>query len=123
MHTPPPTSAGCHRDKTLPAPLQPWLTSSRMRNLTDLRLKPLVFSRWSTSRPGVAITTCGLRARAMACVIMSTPPTTHAVFSPMPVPNASNTSWIWKASSLEISTASRRRTALLQMQAQEEIRR
>ena len=50
--------------------------SSMTRNFSALRLKPLVFSRWSTSLPGVAMTMCGFLASKSACVIMSIPPTT-----------------------------------------------
>mmetsp|Transcript_4574 Transcript_4574/g.9627 ORF Transcript_4574/g.9627 Transcript_4574/m.9627 type:complete len:281 (-) Transcript_4574:712-1554(-) len=73
--------------------------SSRMRYRTDRRLKPLVFSRWSTSRPGVATTMCGRFARATAWDTMSTPPTTQTVEHPTELPSAFTTSWIWKASS------------------------
>ena len=75
--------------------------SSMTRYRSDRRLNPLVFSRWSTSRPGVAemeqksfslrmrqhmewndgglpITICGFLASTRACVIMSMPPTTTA---------------------------------------------
>ena len=69
-----------------------------------------MFCRWSTTRPGVPMMMWGLRARAMACVIMSTPPTITAVLMPMEAPNASNCSAIWKASSrVGASTREKRR--------------
>lgn len=46
------------------------------RYLIVRKLKPLVFDRWSTRRPGVPTTMCGRFAKAIACAIMSTPPTT-----------------------------------------------
>mmetsp|Transcript_970 Transcript_970/g.3065 ORF Transcript_970/g.3065 Transcript_970/m.3065 type:complete len:223 (-) Transcript_970:318-986(-) len=66
--------------------------SSSTRNLMVRRLKPLVFSMWSTRRPGVPITTCGFFASATACDTMSTPPTTTHDLSPRPAPSASNCS-------------------------------
>lgn len=36
---------------------------------------------WSASLPGVAITTCGLWARAVACVRISEPPVTRTAFN------------------------------------------
>ena len=52
--------------------------SSITRYFTERSEKPLVFSRWSTRRPGVAMTTWGFLASARACVIMSMPPTITA---------------------------------------------
>jgi len=43
--------------------------------------------------------TCGRFASAMACAIVSTPPTSVAVRTPMPAPSASNCCEIWMASS------------------------
>ena len=60
----------------------------------------LVLERWSTTRPGVPTMTWGLLPRAMACAIMSMPPTSTAHLTPMPEPSASNCSAIWIASSL-----------------------
>ena len=64
------------------------------------RLKVLLFSMWSASRPGVATTTWGLLSRSLDCRIVSRPPTTTQVRSPIPVPITLNWSEIWKASSL-----------------------
>ncbi len=69
--------------------------SSMTRNLTVLSVKPFVFSRWSTRRPGVAIMMCGFLARAIDCVTMSMPPTMTAHLTPIPEPSASNCSPIW----------------------------
>ena len=55
---------------------------------------PFVFSKWSTSLPGVAMTMCGRFDSAMACVIMSIPPTITAHFNPILEPRASNCSEI-----------------------------
>lgn len=60
---------------------------------------PFVFSKWSTSRPGVAMTTWGFLAKASCCEIISMPPVIHAHDSPIELPNAWNCSRIWKASS------------------------
>lgn len=49
-----------------------------------------MFVRWSLTRPGVPTKTCGLFANAMACAMMSTPPTSVAVRTPMQAPSASN---------------------------------
>mmetsp|Transcript_18827 Transcript_18827/g.47528 ORF Transcript_18827/g.47528 Transcript_18827/m.47528 type:complete len:284 (+) Transcript_18827:711-1562(+) len=73
--------------------------SSRMKCRSARRLKPLVFARWSTTRPGVPTMMCGRLASAMACAIMSTPPTSAAHLTPMVLPSASNCSPIWMASS------------------------
>mmetsp|Transcript_102027 Transcript_102027/g.283984 ORF Transcript_102027/g.283984 Transcript_102027/m.283984 type:complete len:234 (-) Transcript_102027:55-756(-) len=73
--------------------------SSMTRYLMVRRWKPLVFSRWSTKRPGEATTTCGRLASAMPCVTMSRPPTITAVCSLMPLPMASNCSPICTQSS------------------------
>lgn len=43
--------------------------------------------------------TCGRFPSAMACAIISIPPTSTAHFTPMPEPRASNCSAIWIASS------------------------
>ena len=56
------------------------------RHLSDLSVKPLVFSRWSTSRPGVAITTCGFLASIRLCAIMSMPPTMTQHLTPIDAP-------------------------------------
>ena len=68
--------------------------SSRTRNLRFRREKPLVFSRWSTSLPGEHTMTCGFFDRATACVIISTPPISTVVRTPMGPPRASNCSAI-----------------------------
>ena len=49
-----------------------------------------VFVRWSFTRPGVPTNTCGLLASAMDCAMMSTPPTSVAVRTPIQAPSASN---------------------------------
>mmetsp|Transcript_15924 Transcript_15924/g.28289 ORF Transcript_15924/g.28289 Transcript_15924/m.28289 type:complete len:239 (+) Transcript_15924:752-1468(+) len=73
--------------------------SSRMKWRSARRLNPFVLARWSTTRPGVPTITCGRFASAIACAIMSTPPTSAAHLTPMPLPNASNCSPIWMANS------------------------
>ena len=73
------------------------------RNLTLERFQPpLVLRRWSTIRPGVAMTTCGLLSSSKACDIMSIPPTTTAVLTLRTAPKTANCSAIWKASSLDV---------------------
>jgi len=76
--------------------------SSRTRKRTrssDHSARELLL-RWSTIRPGVAMTTCGRLQRSMACCIMSMPPTTTAVRIPREPPITLNWSAIWNASSL-----------------------
>mmetsp|Transcript_9741 Transcript_9741/g.31227 ORF Transcript_9741/g.31227 Transcript_9741/m.31227 type:complete len:222 (-) Transcript_9741:99-764(-) len=73
--------------------------SSRTRHRAFRNETPLVCWRWSTSRPGVATTTCGCFASAIACSTMSIPPTTAIACSPSPAPSPLNASTIWTASS------------------------
>ncbi len=104
--------------------------SSITRNLRERRLKPFVFSRWSTRRPGVAVRgcgysvwynnqsidlpmiMCGFLARLRDCVTMSTPPTITLTLTPIPAPKASNCSPIWNASSLWVKGGHRNRLQL-----------
>ena len=71
------------------------------RNLT----RPRFHSPWlllikSTSRPGVAMRTCGRFFSSMAWCIMSIPPTMTAECRLTAAPSTRNCSEIWKASSL-----------------------
>lgn len=93
----------------------PW-PAARRRSASSsttnrLRLRPIVVSApdvrmWSARRPGVAITTCGRCARAVACVRMSAPPVTRIHFSDWEAPIARNCSYICSASSLMTVLAS-----------------
>lgn len=60
---------------------------------------PLVFSRWSSNRPGVATTICGFLPNAMAWGTISIPPTITALRTEINDPNASKAFEIWYASS------------------------
>ena len=74
--------------------------SSMTRYLILAKLNVELFSSWSASRPGVAITMWGRPlSRSRACSTESLPPTTTQVLSPIPTPTALNWSAIWKASS------------------------
>lgn len=64
------------------------------------RLKPFVDSRWSNNLPGEATITCGFLPKAIACCMLSMPPTMRAHRSDIREPRASNACWIWTASSL-----------------------
>ena len=74
--------------------------SSKIRNLSLFKLKPLVFAKWSASRPGVPTMTWGFLERAIAWETMSSPPTRTAVLRPIREPRASNYCAIWTQSSL-----------------------
>jgi hypothetical protein len=74
--------------------------SSKIKNLSFFKWKPLVFARWSANLPGVPITTCGFLLRAMAYETMSKPPTSTAVLNPIVEPIASNYSAICTHNSL-----------------------
>ncbi|KAH3661827.1 hypothetical protein OGAPHI_006005 [Ogataea philodendri] len=74
--------------------------SSITRYFRALSEKPLVFSKWSINRPGVATITWGLRISSLACSIISIPPTMVEHRRPMLTPKASNVSRIWYANSL-----------------------
>ena len=60
---------------------------------------PFVFSKWSTRRPGVAITTWGFLANANCWLIISIPPVMQAHDNPILEPSAWNCSLIWNANS------------------------
>lgn len=90
------------------------------RNFNCRKLKPFVFSKWSTNLPGVAMMIWGFFSNSNPCACMSIPPTTTIHFTPMQepetnmwyrdqivlnrqnkfLPSASNCSEIWKANSL-----------------------
>ena len=53
---------------------------------------PLVFAKWSATRPGVPTITCGFFERAIAYDTISKPPTNTAVLNPIKDPIASNCS-------------------------------
>ena len=69
--------------------------SSMTRYFKLRREKPLVFSRWSRSRPGVATTICGFLPSAIACGTMSIPPTITAQRTEIREPRASKDLEIW----------------------------
>lgn len=73
--------------------------SSMTRCLRPRREKPLVFSRWSSNRPGVATTMCGFFPSAMDCETMSIPPTIVAHRTAIVDPRLSNDWEIWYANS------------------------
>lgn len=66
--------------------------SSMTKYLVFDSLKPFVFSRWSSRRPGVATTIWGFLDRAMDWGIMSKPPTMTVDRTDMEAPRAS-TAW------------------------------
>lgn len=73
--------------------------SSSTKYFKARKLKPLVRSRWSNIRPGVATTTCGFFARAICWGVKSMPPTIVVTRRDIIAPRASNVLPIWKASS------------------------
>ena len=76
---------------------------ARTKNLTlDRSHSARLLRRWSTSRPGVATTTCGRLSSSMACAIISIPPTMTAVRTLRGEPSTVNCSAIWNASSLRL---------------------
>lgn len=56
------------------------------KNFSALRLNPLVFSRWSTNLPGVAMMMWGFLDNIRAWATMSIPPTITAHFTPILAP-------------------------------------
>jgi hypothetical protein len=74
--------------------------SSKIKNLSFFKWKPLVFAKWSAILPGVPTTTCGFLDKAIAWETISRPPTRTAVLKPIVDPNASNYSAIYTQSSL-----------------------
>lgn len=84
------------------SPAKPILRHLSNSSMTRYLMPPasmLPFSRWSTSRPGVANTTCGIILRSSRCSSMAgLPPYRHIDFNPHPM--ALNTSWDCRASSL-----------------------
>jgi len=74
--------------------------SSRTRYFNCRSEKPLVFSKWSSRRPGVATTICGFFPNTIAYETMSSPPINNAERTDTKAPKASTTCEVCCTSSL-----------------------